>query len=299
MSGKGMMPSKEGVEAMGGSEDTLFLLDLSGSMNDENDGVKATETKHAILMEAMEQMLRERLSVQGDTGDRTGVIRFGGKDGLPQTTDEERDVGMVFPLASVTEYTIARLHSIKPGGGTPMFKALKLAIEHLDRSARGLARLVIISDGQPTDFTDDIVDDLTSGTPTDMAAAQAALKAEQAVAPDEELDLKDFMFGLFAAGEECSPNEAIIRLAKKASDELGISIDTVGVSGKVESSYDGEFMKRLAEAGEGEFYEVKTKAEVANLLMKLERERRELLGHGMLLLGSGNPIPPITGTGRK
>lgn len=294
MSGKGMMPSKEGVDTMGGTEDTLFLLDFSGSMDNTSDGVKSAQTKHAILMESMEQMLRERIKTQEETGDRTGVIRFGGRDGLPQGPDDEPDVGLVFPLGTASEYTIARLHAIKSQGGTPMFKALKLAIEHLDRSARGLARLVIISDGQPTDLLYDEHDILMGIDPQATEQAKAAFEAEQAVAEGEELEMDEFMKGLFDEDEHVSKTEAIIRLAKKASDELGISIDTVGISGPVDSSYDGEFMKRLAEVGEGEFYEVKTKEEVSTLLLKLERERRELLGKGMLMLGSGTP--PKTGT---
>lgn len=287
MSGK-LMPSKEGVDSMGSTEDTLFLLDFSGSMDDQTDGAKPNETKHAILMESMEQMIRERITSQESTGDRTGVIRFGGNDGLPAGPDDARDVGMVFPLGTATEYTIARLHTIRPGGGTPMFKALKLAIEHLDRTARGLARLVIISDGQPTDDTYQDYDAMTAEQ-KDQLTEQAEIEA----AVDDELEMDDFLKGLFTGEEEVTKTEAIIRLAKRASDQLGISIDTVGVAGRYEASYDGEFMKRLAEVGEGEFYEVKTKAEVSNLLLKLERERRELLGKGMLLLGpASTPLDP-------
>lgn len=93
-----------------------------------------------------------------------------------------------------------------------------------------------------------------------------------------------------------SKKESILELVKSASDDYGIIVDSVGIGTKRStqdgdsswhvSLYDQDFMKKIAEFGHGEFFDLSDGSAAVALLGQFESERRTLVS-GVLLLGNG------------
>lgn len=86
-------------------------------------------------------------------------------------------------------------------------------------------------------------------------------------------------------GHPDSHKGGIIRFVGSMHEETGFVVDTIGI-GRVGDSggYDADFMRKLAEAGGGEFYEVTSAEEFSRRLSEMEAERRSLIGQGILML---------------
>jgi len=263
---------REDVEKLGGSESVLFLLDVSGSMRDYL-GVSAMGSKMDLLQKAMVQMLEQRQSVQDETEDLTGIVKF-----------RDQSAVLVEGCKKVNATMLGKIQRMQAGGGTPLYQAMWTAVMHLDTHAKGLARIVVVSDGEPNDWVSSrAMDNIL--TVRDAIEMRLALSA--GVVDDVLVELfrhhKDMV-----DSHQYKLKNMIINLAKTASDEIGVIIDTVGIGHATATrDYDELFMIELANAGGGTFYEVETEDQIMGLLKAMESERRELLRDGILLLGSG------------
>lgn len=91
-------------------------------------------------------------------------------------------------------------------------------------------------------------------------------------------------------------------LVRKAAEDYGIILDTVGIGNKKEKrslygdiGYDEPFMRKLAEIGKGEFYDFSDEETATERMLQIEAERRALVGHGIFLLpppSDENPPEP-------
>jgi Mg-chelatase subunit ChlD len=78
-------------------------------------------------------------------------------------------------------------------------------------------------------------------------------------------------------------------LVQKLSKEYGFIVDTVGIGLPGQTTeYDEAFMKQLAADGMGEFYPIDDANELKKLLVQFTKERKQLLGTGVKLLGSAS-----------
>lgn len=148
-----MVKAVEGRDVIGSEEDTVYLIDLSTSMNNridsQSDGTKddtenATEehpTKIQAVKRAMSAMLTVRLS--NPTADRVSLVGFGGG-----VSWGDPKVRVIQPLSIVGEKHITSIQKQVADHGTPMYQGFEKAAEVL-ADAQGLARIVLLSDGEP------------------------------------------------------------------------------------------------------------------------------------------------------
>jgi len=142
--------SEEGSVSLLSEEVLIFILDCSGSMNSSMGSTR----KFGAMLKAAEKMLKERVKVQDSSQDIVGVLAFGvGGYGW----GSEDDIKLVAFPGIVTDKMCEDVAALRCGGGTPMYRALKKAFDILDQSARGLGRIVLLSDGEPTDGGKDTI----------------------------------------------------------------------------------------------------------------------------------------------
>lgn len=135
--------SQEGKSLIGSRETIVYLLDASGSMSQPMTGIDGkASTRISTLKNALRIMFNKRLEVQGKEGvDMISLVVFSGfgwtgvRTLIPIKILETRDLGNVSSLSAT--------------GGTPMKQGLQRAVEMLDTSAEGMARIVLMSDGMP------------------------------------------------------------------------------------------------------------------------------------------------------
>lgn len=132
---------KEGEDVLLSEEETVYLVDGSGSMCETigYDG-DVSVTKCEAVRKAMTAMMDARLSYA--TADKAGIVVFG-VNGRSMTE-------VVAPLEVVSHNHVASISRIGAGGGTPMFQGLEKAAAMLS-NANGLARIVLMSDGEPNE----------------------------------------------------------------------------------------------------------------------------------------------------
>lgn len=136
--------SKEGAMSLMSEETLIFILDCSSSMNSHMGRMK----KFGAMIEAASKMLEARNTSQESHHDLVGIVAFGaGQGGF----NFGADVKLVAYPSLVTDKMVKSVTQLRCAGGTPMFTALKKGMETLDQSTVGLGRLVLLSDGQPTD----------------------------------------------------------------------------------------------------------------------------------------------------
>jgi len=142
--------SGEGAVSLLSEEVLIFILDCSGSMNSS----MGSYSKFGAMLKAAEKMLKERVSVQDSTNDIVGVLAFGvGGYGFGRN----EDIKLVAYPGVVTDEMCKDVANLSCGGGTPMYSALEKAFNTLDQTARGLGRVVLLSDGNPTDAGKDVI----------------------------------------------------------------------------------------------------------------------------------------------
>jgi Mg-chelatase subunit ChlD len=96
-------------------------------------------------------------------------------------------------------------------------------------------------------------------------------------------------------GEE-KGHRKILDLVKSVAEEFGIIFDTIGVGATNSgiTSYNPEFMRKIAELGKGKFYPISDSASFSRLLKDLEAERR-LLNSSVFLLPAAGETEPSRG----
>lgn len=157
------------------------------------------------------------------------------------------EVHTLFDPVPVTHEHIGACASMSGYGNTPMQAGLEQARIMAERITTGLVRIVLMTDGCPTD-----------GTPTKIAKLVQVLAEDLGVIVDT-----------VGVGPKTSSAD------KRAWDDTG------------GHNYNPSFLRHLAKVGKGEFFEGKSSKEISLLLQKVESERRALLGGGRLMLGSG------------
>lgn len=252
----------EGKHALFSCESVIFCVDCSGSMRS-----KKLDTLKDCFRKYIE---RKMMSCTADK-DKVGIVAFPGPDSLDcsdeSTPSEETDmwdelvpdneielggaggvasvdyhcrsshsyptgIKVISELTMVAPIMVSEVNKMRAEGGTPMGTALIKAGQMLSKNAVGLARIVIMSDGEPN---------------------------------------------------EGMRQPAIVAKAKQLYDLEGIIIDTVAIC-MGESYVDKEFMKRVANAGGGQYTVLNVYADFERYLDATESERKDLLGSGTLLL---------------
>lgn len=137
---------QEGKHILGSRESVVFLIDASGSMSDDmstdTDSYRNRKSKMDVLKGALHEMLLQRVESQGPDGlDQVSIVSFASSG--RSTTHE------VLKLKVPVMADLDCIQSLHAAGGTPMLEALRKAVEILDRSAEGLARIVMFTDGKP------------------------------------------------------------------------------------------------------------------------------------------------------
>jgi len=138
--------SGEGAVSLLSEEVLIFILDCSGSMASSMGGA----SKFGAMLKAAERMLQERVKTQDSSNDIVGIIAFGVGDTGYGYGDPESEIKLVAYPGIVTDQMCKDVASLRCRGGTPMYRALVKAFELLDQTARGLGRVVLLSDGKPT-----------------------------------------------------------------------------------------------------------------------------------------------------
>lgn len=237
----------EGKHALFSCECTVFALDVSGSMS--------TNKKLSTLKECFRQYIQQKIANSSAEVDQVSIVLFPGEGyvdipvdewdtllGRPSQKADPRyafrrpyrgcgcDVlfGMQTPNFSMAD----KFDRVSSHGGTPLGAALIRAETIIDGGGAGLARIIVMSDGQPN-----------SG----MTMPDILSKAEM----------------LFKT--------------------KGIIVDAVAIL--CGDHYVSEtFMKKLADAGGGQFVAINILSDFSKYLHHVEQERREILGKGVLLL---------------
>jgi len=182
----------------------LILLDVSGSMGELMEGEK---TKLEAAFEAFRSVLVPRLS-----GWDLGILIFGA---------EPEEVTWLLPPTSQVE--LGALRRPEPQGHTPMWRALEMAHDWASRRAKGV-RLVLITDGLPTDFSPDfILQHIDRGVPIDSIFVGGKLDRFLAAAGESFLRrLSELTGGQFAAvGDEVLLLEVLKALSPAERPLLG------------------------------------------------------------------------------
>ena len=126
----------------------VICLDVSGSMYGLMD---SGESKLHAAWQAFRAELQPRLS-----GWDLGIIVFG-------TMSE----GVTWLLSPTSRVELDQLREPMPQGNTPMWKALSMAYDWIERRAKR-ARIIVITDGQPTDASPgEILEKANRGIPVD------------------------------------------------------------------------------------------------------------------------------------
>lgn len=126
---------------------TLFLFDLSGSMNHPGQG--ASKTKLEEAKDASKQTLNalRNDASASSIGHEVGVLGFSGEC----AEDPTRVISKFETDLSLVE---ERINDMSAGGGTPLAKAIAAAecrlADHLAKNGQQKGKLIILSDGQAT-----------------------------------------------------------------------------------------------------------------------------------------------------
>ena len=124
---------------------TLFLFDLSGSMNER--GVNSNKSKLQQAKEASKSTLSTMLNTNSGTTNEVGALGFSGGC----SSDPTRLISNFETNLSLVE---SRINTMGAGGGTPLAEAIAAAecklANHLVQTGLDKGRLIILSDGQAT-----------------------------------------------------------------------------------------------------------------------------------------------------
>lgn len=147
----------EGKDVLLSEEITIFLLDVSGSMDDSiaDDGsfsLLEYPTKFRAMKKAMSKYIHQRMAaIQNGANDHVGVITFG------------EDVKLIHdPMSNNFDTLGRRVDAMRTGGSTPMAQAIDLAIQTAERFTTGMIRVIICSDGYP-DYKYNVIDKVVKG----------------------------------------------------------------------------------------------------------------------------------------
>ena len=127
---------------------TLFLFDLSGSMN--GNGANSTKSKLQQAKDASKSTLNALRNNNPGTRPEVGVLGFSGgcpgPNGDPTTGDPN----------FTTDFSLAelRIDGMNAGGGTPLYEAIEVAqcklAERLQTNGQKTGKLIVLSDGDAT-----------------------------------------------------------------------------------------------------------------------------------------------------
>jgi len=215
--------NQEGLATLMSEETLIFLLDCSGSMSHPF----GSTTRIGALKRALKSTIIDRINSSSE--DHMGFIGFGLTDPSDYT-----DISVLQepgPVFRGSEKVVSRL---KASGSTPMKAALERGFEQLDDYAEGMGRLVLMSDGQPNEHKEDILE-----------------------------------------------------MVAEMHEETGFIVDTIAIGGSVIGKWSGadsNFMREVAKAGGGEFYECESPEKLTLRMSEMEAERRTLIGQGVLML---------------
>lgn len=124
---------------------SLFLFDLSGSMNEN--GANASISKLAQAKSASKKTLNGLKNSNSGVKNEVGVLGFSGDCSNDPTTEIS---GFKTDLASVEQ----SIDGMSASGGTPLAEAIEAArcklANHLDKNGQDKGKLIILSDGQAT-----------------------------------------------------------------------------------------------------------------------------------------------------
>jgi Ca-activated chloride channel family protein len=131
--------------------DIWLVLDISGSMNDENKLVKAREAALSFLDKVEEQ-------------NRVGLIVF------------NTDIKVLVPLDTLETNRLAlqtQINGLTAGGGTALFDAIKFSIDQLQSSMTSgnrIPAIIVMTDGEDTDSKQNSKGDLINLIASDQQA---------------------------------------------------------------------------------------------------------------------------------
>lgn len=145
--------SLEGVGSLMTEETVVYLLDISGSMGADMSIVNNNWiSKLNALKEAVNSYLTQReITLRKGSTDKVGFVTFG-HNRMPGVRMLHEPSDMDLPRLR------RALSSLMPDGGTPMLGAVEMGINALMQYDEGLLRLVVISDGQPDESKDRILE---------------------------------------------------------------------------------------------------------------------------------------------
>lgn len=271
---------REGDGAILTRETTIILLDASGSMDEEFGPVGARKVKMEAAKEATTNMLTKRMDMQREdktNTDQMGLITFPDKSrGRARGDDVEESADMLIEPCYPKPEQIARVNSISASGGTPLLRALKSAQSYFARGDQALLRIIVISDGTPSD-------------PEGCLALAKSMVEEFGIvidtigvgeAPTEPHKFKKTI----AAGERAFPQRCSVCYATVSSEE---ELKAKGLCRAHSYGYDEEFMRNLSAVGAGNFVHVSNADALDVYLGDLEAERRLLMPGGVKLLQAG------------
>ena len=129
----------EGENVLFSCESLVFALDNSSSMQGH---------KVRTLKNCFRQFITDRIQSDTAEADLTGVVLFPAKN---RSYSQEISLNAsIFLDMQPASFTMAdSFDGIMPSGMTPMGDGLKLAGELLSNSAQGLARIILMTDGNP------------------------------------------------------------------------------------------------------------------------------------------------------
>lgn len=142
--------NREGLDRLLSTEATVLLLDVSGSMSDPFGEEHNYVAKIEAMKKAMASMLQERIDYQRgnpENLDEIAIIKFPSGDGWFENPTNKPLVD----LGRASEKHVEALDNLRPGGGTPMYTAFRVARTLVERGVEGLVRIIVVSDGEPQD----------------------------------------------------------------------------------------------------------------------------------------------------
>ena len=158
---KDLKKMKEGEDVLLSEETTVYLIDCSGSMNDMMAGSSSYSDysggdlnpdgeevnlincrKVTAVKRAMVAMLEARQSYP--TADKIGIVGFSG------SYNEQKFSRSLIDPEMVSSDHFKAVASLWATGGTPMYQGFEKAARLL-ADAEGMARIVLISDGEPNE----------------------------------------------------------------------------------------------------------------------------------------------------
>jgi len=158
--------SENQLSAIFSSEVTLYLVDVSGSMaysipaTDEifeTASIMLESSKIGALRDALTNFLFLRKSaVEKGAKDTFGVITFGGLD---NDNDDTKNVKLIIdPERPNFEMAESKISAMRAEGGTPMGAGILIARNNFVRFSGDFFRIVLISDGQPSDSSSRVLE---------------------------------------------------------------------------------------------------------------------------------------------